>query len=291
MKILLTGSGGQLGYELKRSLAPLGEVIACDRSRLDLGDLVALRETVRRLAPAIIVNAAAWTAVDAAETDHEMAFAINAAAPGALAEETKRLGALLVHYSTDYVFDGEKPAPYSEDDAPVSRSIYGQSKLAGEQAIAVTGCRHLVLRTSWVFGRHGQNFLKTILRLARERDTLDVVADQIGAPTWTRHLADATALLLGQGETPRGIYHLTAQGETSWHGYAATLCAEAQRLGLLARTPQIRRIASAEFSRPAPRPANSRLDCTRLFRASGIALPDWRVGVTDCLTDMIDWNP
>ncbi|MBI5907049.1 MAG: dTDP-4-dehydrorhamnose reductase [Burkholderiales bacterium] len=291
MKILLTGSGGQLGYELKRSLAPLGEVIACDRSRLDLGDLIALRETVRRLAPAIIVNAAAYTAVDAAETDHATAFAINATAPGILAEEAQRLGALLIHYSTDYVFDGAKSTPYTEDDTPAPLSVYGASKLAGEQAITAIGCRHLILRTSWVFGAHGQNFMKTILRLARERDALDVVADQFGAPTWSRHLAVATALLLARAETPQGLYHLAAADETSWHEYAQTLCAEAQKLDLLARMPEIRRITSADFLRPAPRPANSRLECTRLLHATGIALPDWRVGLVDCLADIADSAP
>lgn len=291
MKILLTGCNGQLGRELKHALAPLGEIIACDRARLDLTDADALCATVRRLAPEIIVNAAAYTAVDAAETDHATAFAINTVAPGILAEEARRLGALLVHYSTDYVFDGAKSTPYTEDDTPAPLSVYGASKLAGEQAIAVVGCRHLILRTSWVFGTHGQNFMKTILRLARERDTLDVVADQFGAPTWSRHLAVATALLLARGETPQGLYHLAAAGETSWHEYAQTLCAEAQKLGLLAHTPEIRRITSADFLRPALRPANSRLDCTRLLHATGIALPDWRIGFADCLADMADSTP
>lgn len=291
MKILLTGSNGQLGHELKRELAPLGELIACDRARLDLADTDALCATVRRVAPAIIINAAAWTAVDAAETDHATAFAINTVAPGILAEEAKRLGAVLIHYSTDYVFDGAKPTPYTEDDMPAPLSVYGASKLAGEQAIAAVGCRHLILRTSWVFGTHGQNFMKTILRLAQERDTLDVVADQFGAPTWSRHLAVATALLLAREETPQGVHHLAAAGEASWHEYAQTLCAEAQKLGLLARVPEIRRITSADFSRPAPRPANSRLDCSRLRHATGIALPDWRTGLADCLADMADAAP
>lgn len=291
MKILLTGSSGQLGHELKHSLAPLGEIIACDRTCLDLADGDGLRDTVRNLAPSVIVNAAAWTAVDAAEDKREAALAINAGAPGLLAAEAKRLGALLIHYSTDYVFDGCKPAPYTEDDTPAPLSVYGKTKLAGEQAIAAAGCRHLILRTSWVFGLHAQNFLKTTLRLARERDTLDVVADQVGAPTWTRHIAVATALFLARDEAPLGLYHLAAQGETSWHDYALAICAEAQKLGLLTRSPEIRRITSADFSRPAPRPANSRLDCSRLARDTGLALPHWRVGLADCLADMIDLNP
>ncbi len=219
-----------------------------------------------QLAPTAIVNAAAYTAVDKAETEPAAADAINAVAPGILAEEAKRLGALLIHYSTDYVFDGSKPSPYNETDTAAPLSAYGRSKRAGEQAIAAAGARHLILRTSWVYGLHGANFMKTMLRLGRERDELAVVGDQFGAPTWSRHLADVTALLLARREIPDGLYHLAAAGETSWHGYAEAIFAEAQRAGLLDKSPLVRRIASADFPLPAPRPANSRLDCAKFRR-------------------------
>lgn len=285
MKILLGGCGGQLGRELKRSLACLGEVVACDRRRLDLARADSLRAAVREIAPTVIVNAAAYTAVDKAESEPAVADAINGAAPGILAEEAKRLGALLIHYSTDYVFSGTKATAYTEDDAPAPLSAYGRSKLAGEQAIAAAGCRHLVFRTSWVYGLHGANFMKTMLRLGRERDELRVVGDQVGAPTWTRHLADATALLLTRRELPDGLYHLAAAGETSWHGYAEAIFFEAQGAGLMDKSPLVHRIASADYPLPAARPANSRLDCTRFRRDFNLALPDWRSGLADCLAD------
>ncbi len=285
MKILLTGASGQLGRELKRSLASLGELIACDRSQLDLADTKALRAAVRAIAPTAIVNAAAYTAVNKAESEPQLADAINAEAPGILAAEAKRLGALLIHYSTDYVFDGAKPTPYHEDDATAPLAAYGRSKLAGETAIAGSGARHLILRTSWVYGLHGANFMKTMLRLGRERDELRVVGDQIGAPTWTRHLADVSALILARREVPDGLYHLAAAGETSWHGYAEAIFEEARRTGLLDKSPVVRRITSAEFPLPAARPANSRLDCSRFQRDFGLALPDWRSGLVDCLAD------
>ena len=289
MKILLTGCKGQLGRELKRSLACLGEVVDCDRQQLDFANLDALRQALRAIAPDAIVNAAAYTAVDKAETETALAHAVNATAPGILAEETQRLGAMLIHYSTDYVFDGAKPEPYAEDDAPAPLSAYGRSKLAGEQAIAATQCRHLVLRTSWVYGLHGANFMKTMLRLGRRScetgDELRVVGDQFGAPTWTRHLADATALILARREIPHGLYHLAAAGATSWHGYAEAIFAEAQRAGLLEKSPTVRRIATADYPLPAPRPANSRLDCSRFKRDFGLTLPDWRTGLIDCLAD------
>jgi dTDP-4-dehydrorhamnose reductase len=285
MKILLTGSAGQLGRELKRSLAPLGELIACDRSQLDLADPDALRNAVRDLAPTVIVNSAAYTAVDKAETETGLAEAINSAAPGLLAEEAKRLGARLIHYSTDYVFDGTKASAYREDDATTPLSAYGRSKRQGELAIAASGARYLVLRTSWVYGLHGANFMKTMLRLGRERDELRVVGDQVGAPTWTRHLADATALILAGQSTAEGLYHLAAGGETSWHGYAEAIFAEARATGLLEKSPKVHRITTAEYPLPAPRPANSRLDCTRFSNDFGLALPDWRTGLADCLAD------
>jgi len=288
-KILLTGCGGQLGRELKRSLACLGELVACDRHMLDLAKPEVLRETVRAIAPTVIVNAAAYTAVDKAEAEPAVADAINAVAPGVLAEEARRLGALLIHYSTDYVFDGVKPTPYTEDDVPQPLSAYGRSKLGGELAIAASGARHLIVRTSWVYGLHGANFMKTMLKLGRRScetgDELRVVGDQFGAPTWSRHLADATALILARRDIPGGLYHLAAAGETNWHEYAEAIFAEAQRAGLLEKIPVVRRIASADYPLPAARPANSRLDCSRFGRDFGLALPDWRTGLIDCLAD------
>jgi dTDP-4-dehydrorhamnose reductase len=285
MKILLTGCSGQLGRELKRSLACLGELVACDRGQLDLADPLRLRDAVRAIAPAVIVNAAAYTAVDQAESHPAVANAINATAPGILAEEARRLGALLVHYSTDYVFDGTKTAPYIEDDVPAPLAAYGRSKLAGEHAITAAGARHLILRTSWVYGLHGSNFMKTMWRLGRERDELRVIGDQFGAPTWTRHLADTTALVIGRRDAPGGLYHLTASGETSWHGYAEAVFAETLRTGLLERLPVVHRIAGADYPLPAARPANSRLDCSLFRRDFGLTLPDWRTGLIDCLAD------
>jgi dTDP-4-dehydrorhamnose reductase len=289
MRILLTGCAGQLGRELKRSLACLGEVIACDRQQFDLADPDALRNAVRNAAPTVIVNTAAHTAVDKAEAEPDLAMAINAVAPGILAEEARRLGALLIHYSTDYVFDGTKPAPYTEDDSPAPLSAYGRSKREGERAIAAADARHLIFRTSWVYGLHGANFMKTMLRLGRRScetgDELRVVGDQIGAPTWSRHLADVTALVLARKDIPNGLYHLAAAGETSWHGYAEAIFAEAQRVGLMDKVPVVRRIASADFPLPAPRPANSRLDCSRCQSDFDLTLPDWRTGLIDCLAD------
>ncbi len=285
MKILLTGCAGQLGRELKRSLACLGEVVACDRRQLDLADPDALRASVRTIAPDAIVNAAAYTAVDKAETETALANAINATAPGILGEEAKRLDARLIHYSTDYVFDGRKSGAYNEDDGPAPLSAYGRSKFAGEQAIAATGARHLIFRTSWVYGLHGANFMKTMLRLGRERSELRVVGDQFGAPTWTRHLADATALVLARKDAPDGLYHLAAAGETSWHGYAEAIFATALECGLLEKIPTVHRILSADYPLPAPSPANSRLDCTRFSADFRLALPDWRTGLADCLAD------
>jgi len=285
MKILLAGSGGQLGRELKRSLACLGNLIACDHQRLDLAQPDALRDAVRAVAPAVIVNAAAYTAVDKAEAEPDLAAAINALGPGILAEEAKRLGALLIHYSTDYVFDGTKAAAYTEDDIPLPLSSYGRGKRDGELAIAASGARHLIFRTSWVYGLHGANFMKTMLRIGKERDELRVVDDQIGAPTWTRHLADVTAAIIARDELPSGLYHVAAAGETSWHGYAEAIFQEARRTGLVERPPLIHRITTADYPLPAPRPANSRLDCTRLQHDFGLRLPDWRTGLIDCLAD------
>jgi dTDP-4-dehydrorhamnose reductase len=281
VRVLLLGKNGQVGWELERSLAPLGEVAAFDHRGLDLTDPGMIIARVREVKPAVIVNAAAYTAVDKAEADNDRAMAINGTAPGILAEEAGRLGAMLVHYSTDYVFDGTKAAPYREEDKPNPINAYGRSKLAGEHAIRATGCRHLILRTSWVYGMRGSNFLVTMLRLARARPELRVVADQFGAPTWARHLADATAILLGKIETRQagatGIFHLAAAGETSWHGFAAAI------LRATGSSASVVPIPTTEYPTPARRPANSRLDGGRLLETWGIGLPDWEQGLAQCV--------
>lgn len=273
--ILLLGRNGQVGWELERALAPLGRVMALGRAEADLSSPDALRRAVRDLRPRWIVNAAAYTAVDRAEEEPEAAFAANAAAPGVLAEEAKRAGAVLVHYSTDYVFDGRKGAPYVEDDAPNPLNVYGRSKLEGERAVQAAGCDHLVLRTTWVYGTRGKNFLLTMLRLMAERAEVRVVADQAGAPTWSRMIAGATAAVMVKcaAGIPSGVYHLTAGGATTWHGFAQAIRDEA---GLAAKvTP----ISTAEYPTPAVRPAYSVLDNGRLAAAFGVALPDWRASL------------
>lgn len=274
MKILLTGKNGQVGWELQRALASLGEVIACDRSELDLANPDKIVALVREAKPQIIVNAAAYTAVDKAESEPEPAHAINARAPGILAEEAKKLGALLVHYSTDYVFDGTKTEPYTEEDAPNPISVYGRSKLAGEQAIQSSGCRHLIFRTSWVYGPRGKNFLLTILRLAKERDELRIVSDQIGAPTTSALIADVTAQILRAfSPEKQGLYNLTATGSVSWYGFAQAIVHTA---GLTAKvTP----IPTSEYPTPARRPSSSLLNTALLRQRFGIALPSWEDGL------------
>lgn len=264
---------------MQRSLASCGEVLATGRAELDLSDFGAVRAAVRRAKPEVIVNAAAYTDVDRAQTDPEPAMRVNADAPGVLAEEAKRLGALLVHYSTDYVFDGEKGEPYLEDDPPHPLNAYGESKLAGERTIRAAGARHLILRTSWVYSGRGRNFLLTMLRLAREGNELRVVDDQVGAPTSACDLADATAALLGR-PGPSGTFHMTAGGATTWHGFAREILAGA---GLPAKVAAIR---SAEFPRPAPRPRDSRLDNAKLLGTFDVRLPEWRQGLRDCLAQM-----
>lgn len=284
-RILLTGIGGQVGWELRRTLQPLGEVVACDRRMLDLADPDSIRGVLRDIRPALIVNPAAYTAVDKAESEAELAQAINGSAPGILAEEAKRLDALLVHYSTDYVFDGTKTAPYAEDDPTAPLGAYGRGKLAGEAAIRAAGCRHLIFRTCWVYGARGHNFLRTMLRLAREREALRVVDDQHGAPTWSRMIAETTtlALALARRDGQQGTYHLAAAGATSWHGFASAIVAAACARGILDRATPVRRIASADFPTPARRPANSRLACTRLREDFGLQLPDWESQLQLCL--------
>jgi len=292
-RILLTGANGQVGWELRRTLSCLGEVVALDSKAMNLADADSVRQKVCEIAPGIIVNPAAYTAVDKAESEPERARAVNAVAPGLLAEEAGRLGALLVHYSTDYVFNGSGTAPWREDDACDPLNVYGATKLAGERAIQATGCRHLIFRTSWVYGARGSNFLLTMRRLMRERPELKIVADQIGAPTWCRDLAEATAQVLSQIASsihaanktePWGVYHMTNAGETSWHGFAEAIqaldefdetCAPAHLLP----------IPSSDYPTPAKRPLNSRLNCDRLERTFGLRLQDWRAALALCILD------
>lgn len=287
MRVLLTGVNGQVGWELQRTLAPLGEVIAADRSRLDLADTAGIRRSVDAVAPDLIVNPAAYTAVDKAESEPDLVSAINAAAPGELALAAAARGIPLVHFSTDYVFDGKKSGAYSETDAPNPLGVYGATKLAGEQAIQRAGVSHLILRTSWVYGLRGRNFLLTMQRLARERDSLAVVDDQFGAPTWSRMIAEATALVVARWldradpAATSGIYHLSCGGRTSWHGFTAAILAHLangdEKLARLTAIP------TAGYPTPAARPANSQLDCARLATTFGVRLPDWETALALCV--------
>jgi dTDP-4-dehydrorhamnose reductase len=281
LRILLTGRNGQVGWELERTLGPLGEVIAFDHAGLDLARPDAIVSCVREVKPDVIVNAAAYTAVDKAESEPDLAMAINGIAPGILAEEAKRIGALLVHYSTDYVFDGEKDGPYVETDAPNPLSVYGASKLAGERAIAASGADHLIFRTSWVYANRGKNFLLTILRLAKEKPELRVVADQFGAPTWARDIATATALVLARrpagAEIWSGIYHLTAAGRTTWHGFAQKI------VELAGLSTPVAAIPVSEYPTPARRPRNSVLDHSKAESSFGLKLPSWDAAASRCL--------
>ncbi len=285
MKILVLGGQGQVGWELARSMLPLGELVVLTRAELDFTQPERLRTVVRSHQPDLIVNAVAYTAVDKAESDEAQAFAVNAIAPGVLAEEAKRAGALLIHYSTDYVFDGALDRPYVETDTPNPQSAYGRSKLAGEQAIIATGADHLILRTCWVYGTRGHNFMRTILRLAADRESLRIVADQFGTPTWSRWIADATAHLARAAyerrlaaEFESAIYHLSCAGSTSWHGFASAIVEESRTQhpgrGLLVR--EILPIVTADYPLPAARPANSRLDCSKLLINYQIVSPQWR---------------
>lgn len=278
--VLLTGSAGQLGFELARTLAVHGDVVACDRAALDLEDAGALVSTVRRVRPQLIVNAAAYTAVDRAQSEPERAHAINAVAPGILAEEARRLDAPLIHYSTDYVFDGTADVPYTEDAPTAPLNVYGQSKLAGERAIAAAGAASVILRTSWVYGMRGSNFLLTIRRLASGRDELRIVADQIGVPNWTRALAEATATLVGGGlptlAERAGTYHLSATGSASWFDFARAIVGDASR-------PRVVPITTAEYPTPARRPAYGVLGTGKLERTFGIKLGHWREMLAACV--------
>lgn len=295
MKILLLGKNGQLGFELRRSLAPVADVLALGSQDLNLADEAALRACVRSHGPALIVNAAAYTAVDRAETESSLAHAINARAPQILAEEAQNLGAVLVHYSTDYVFDGVQSHPYTEADAPAPQSVYGQSKWLGEQAVQAHCERHVILRTSWVLGAHGGNFAKTMLRLAREREVLRVVADQWGAPTSAALLADVTAHLVRQSvqepqSFPWGLYHAVASGRTHWHAYARHVIERARQAGQAIRVASdaILPIQTVDYPTPAKRPQFSQLDNRKLQDTFGLVLPDWTVGVDQVLDQILE---
>lgn len=283
MRVLVTGRHGQVSRELQLSLSQ-HELLVLGHEQLDLADVAAIRRQVRELRPDLIINAAAHTAVDQAESEPDAAFAINATAPGVLAEEAKALGVPLIHYSTDYVFDGNKDSAWREDDATGPQSVYGLSKWLGEEAIRTAGCRHFILRTSWVAGVYGQNFLKTMLRLATSRDSLSVVADQFGAPTPASLLADVAANLVARcqadADQPYGTYHVAARGRTSWHEYAGFVIALARDAGWpLALTDATRAIASRDYPQKAARPANSQLDCNKLMQTFGLSLPDWQDAV------------
>ena len=290
-RILLTGANGQVGWELQRTLSCLGEVIALDSQALNLGDAAAIRRKVREIAPQMMVNSAAYTAVDKAESEADLARAVNATAPGILAEEAASLGALLVHYSTDYVFNGGGSTPWREDDACDPLNVYGATKLEGERLIQASGCRHLIFRTSWVYGARGSNFLLTMRRLMRERAELKIVDDQWGAPTWCRDLAEATAQVLSQMMSPlfdagkgtaSGVYHMSNAGEVSWHGFAQAI----QALDAPDATREATRllaIPGSEYPTPARRPLNSRLDNARLEQTFGLRLQDWRSALMLCM--------
>lgn len=285
MKILICGQQGQVSKELQLRLADTGDLIVLGRDRLDLTQPEQIRQQVRQIAPDLIINAAAHTAVDQAESEPELAFAINATGPGVLAEEAARLGAPLIHYSTDYVFDGSQPEPYNESDVPAPLSVYGKSKLAGEQAIADVQGQHLILRTSWVYSTHGRNFLLTMQRLLQEKPQLRVVADQVGAPTWAGTIAQSTLALIERWQSGQpgvwGTYHLTAGGHTSWFGFAQAIGAALREQGK--PCAELIPIPSSDYPTPAARPLNSRLDCSRLQREWGVSLPDWQTALHECL--------
>ncbi|MGH8027435.1 MAG: dTDP-4-dehydrorhamnose reductase [Pseudoxanthomonas sp.] len=296
MKILLLGANGQVGHELRRSLASLGEIIVttrsgvldgnpCELADFDLPDT--LPALVERIEPDVVVNAAAYTAVDRAESEPDAAFRANAESPRRLAEACASSGALLVHYSTDYVFDGGASRPYREEDATAPLGVYGRSKLAGEQAIKESGCRHLIFRTAWVYGTYGANFMRTMLRLGAERDELRVVADQLGTPTPARLIADVTAAVLRVNSARSGVWHLTATGQTSWHGFATEIFRRASGNGLIDRIPCVIPIAASEYPTPAKRPQYSCLDTTRLREDFGVDLPDWKLA----LEQVLDTSP
>jgi dTDP-4-dehydrorhamnose reductase len=287
MKILLIGKNGQVGWELCRTLAPLAEVVAVDYPEINLADTPALRQLVAGTRPAVVVNAAAYTAVDKAETEAELCRQINAVAPGVLAEEAKKIGALMVHYSTDYIFDGTKTSPYVETDAPNPLGAYGRTKLEGDRAVKASGADHLIFRLCWVYGARGQNFMLTMQRLAREREKLRVVGDQFGCPTWSRMIAETTALALKQvlagadRSAFNGEYHLAAGGQTDWHEFASRIIEwmpEAER-----KCRAVESITTPEYPTPAKRPAYSVLDCGKLQKTFGLRLPHWETSLRQVL--------
>ncbi len=288
MKILITGQHGQVSRELQQRLQGLGELIVLGRDQLDLAKPEQIRQQVRDHRPGLLLNAAAHTAVDLAESEPDAAFAINATAPGILAEEAKTLGIPLIHYSTDYVFDGGKPAPYTEADTPNPLGVYGQSKLAGEQAIAAVGGQYLILRTSWVYSSHGKNFLLTMQRLLQEKPQLRIVADQIGAPTWAGSIANSTRALIERWQAGEpgewGIYHLSAAGETSWFGFAEAIGEHLREQGKACA--ELEPIPSSAYPTPAKRPLNSRLDCSRLQQQWHVSLPHWQDALRECLAEL-----
>ncbi|WP_353187540.1 dTDP-4-dehydrorhamnose reductase [Pseudomonas sp.] len=296
MRILLLGKNGQVGWELQRSLAPLGELVALDRHPVnglsgDLANLESLRATILQVKPDVIVNAAAYTAVDKAESETDLADRVNGLASGVMAEEAAASGAWLVHYSTDYVFSGQGVTPWQETDAVAPVNYYGSSKLAGEQAIIASGCKNLIFRTSWVYGARGNNFAKTMLRLAKDRETLSVIADQIGAPTGADLIADVTVLAIQQViKSPElaGLYHLAAAGEVSWHGYASLVIDFAKAQGEELAVKTVSPIETTAYPTPARRPLNSRLNTQKLRDHFSLHLPDWRSGVTRMLREVLN---
>ncbi|WP_119166853.1 dTDP-4-dehydrorhamnose reductase [Algihabitans albus] len=297
MRILVLGRTGQVGWELQRALAPLGELVSCGRSSADLTEPASIARTIAEHEPDILVNAAAYTQVDRAEDDADAAMRINTAAVGEMAEAMAARGGWFVHYSTDYVFDGAKADAYKESDATAPLGVYGATKLAGEAAVMAAGGQHLIFRTSWVYAARGQNFVRTMLRLARERNSLRVVADQTGSPTSAELIADVTALALkrisdrGPDEGPiGGLYHLTAAGETTWHGLASRVVAQAEQAGatLSCRTADIEPIGTSDYPTPAKRPVNSRLDTTKLRETFRVNLPDWRHHVDRTVLELVE---
>lgn len=293
LRVLITGCNGQVGWHLQRTLAPMGEVTAIDIEQVDLTDSQAVARTVCEVAPDIVVNAAAYTAVDKAESEPELARAINVGAPAKIAEECSRSGALLIHYSTDYVYDGSKQAPYEERDATGPLSVYGETKLAGDQAIQASGCAHIILRTTWVYDIRGKNFLRTVIRLAQEKEELRIVGDQYGAPTWARGLAEATTIILsrclehkgGTGKWRTGVFHLTSGGTTSWAGFAQAILEDyaafrpaegSGEFGGPLKIQKVSPITTEEYPTPARRPRNSALSNAQVQAAFGITMPNWR---------------
>lgn len=293
--ILITGKNGQVGWELQRSLQSLGNVIAVNRERMDLSDSENVTSVIREIKPDIIVNAAAYTAVDKAEEDQELAYQINAFSPGVMAEEAKKIDALLIHYSTDYVFNGEKDSPYNETDTPDPINVYGASKLAGEEAIKESGCQYLILRTSWVFSSRGHNFLLSMLKFAREREQLRIVADQVGTPTSASFIASATSLIIckirtrAQNEFSSGIYNLVSTGKTSWHGFATSIIKMASEIlpDIKILTKEITAIQTTDYPLPAKRPMNSVLSVKNIEKEFGIYPPDWHKQMKLCLEEIM----